>query len=208
MSRQKREGKQKKVKDPPMRCKLFGKFGKWLFLFLIVGQNWLSVGAAAKGPQRGTEAVMRMQQEVQIKENRWTEATPKRWMQPNGEGRTEMKKEARRLRCTLLNGSAWSTEKQVCEKIERQVRYLLWNRAQIEEGGNGGVNKVAKEGWRFAADVARITDENAGTEDSKHTPGGVFVAVDSNVEAVIGKEGAIGSIPGNEGRIAPARVLV
>ena len=25
-------------------------------------------------------------------------------------------------------------------------------------------NKGAKEGWRFAADAARITDENAGTE--------------------------------------------
>ena len=43
-------------------------------------------------------------------------------------------------------------------------------------------NKKAKEGWRFAADAARITDENAGTEDRKHTSGGVFVAVDSNLE--------------------------
>ena len=29
-------------------------------------------------------------------------------------------------------------------------------------------NKEAKEGWRFAADAARITDERAGSEDQKH----------------------------------------
>ena len=29
-------------------------------------------------------------------------------------------------------------------------------------------NKEAKEGWRFAADAARITDENVGDEDRKH----------------------------------------
>ena len=36
-------------------------------------------------------------------------------------------------------------------------------------------NKEANEGWRFAADAARITDGNAGTEDRKHTSGVVFV---------------------------------
>ena len=52
-------------------------------------------------------------------------------------------------------------------------------------------NREAKEGWRFAADAARITDETAGSEDRKHTSGGVFVAVDSNLQAVVGvKEGA------------------
>ena len=61
-------------------------------------------------------------------------------------------------------------------------------------------NKKAKEGWIFAANVARITNERAGSEDEKYTPGGVFVAVDSNVGAVVGeKEGAVTSIPGNEG---------
>ena len=35
-------------------------------------------------------------------------------------------------------------------------------------------NKEASEGWRFAADAARITDEAAGSEDRKHTSGGVF----------------------------------
>ena len=48
----------------------------------------------------------------QKKTNGWMEA-PKRWKKPKGEDRTGMKKEARRLRCTLLDGSAWSTEKSI-----------------------------------------------------------------------------------------------
>ena len=40
-------------------------------------------------------------------------------------------------------------------------------------------NREAKEGWRFAADAARITDERASGEDGKHMSGGFFVAVDS-----------------------------
>ena len=32
-------------------------------------------------------------------------------------------------------------------------------------------NREAKEGWRFAADAARITDERASSEDRKHTSG-------------------------------------
>ena len=52
----------------------------------------------------------------------------------------------------------------------------------------------------FAADAARITDEMASSEDRKHTSGEVFVAVDSNMGAVVGAaEGAIESIPGHEG---------
>ena len=67
----------------------------------------------------------------------------------------------------------------------------------------------AKQGWRFAADAAIITDENASSEDRKNTSVGVFVVVNSNSGAVVGKEeGAVASIPGNEGRIAQAGVNV
>ena len=69
--------------------------------------------------------------------------------------------------------------------------------------------KDAKEGWRFATDAARITDERGGSEDQKHTSGGVFLAVDSNLDAIVGeKEEAVMSIPGNEGRIAQVWVNV
>ena len=70
-------------------------------------------------------------------------------------------------------------------------------------------NKEAKGGWIFAADVARITDERASSEDRKHTSGGIFVAIDINLGAVVGaEEGAIASISGDEGRIAQAWVKV
>ena len=68
--------------------------------------NWLCVSAAAEGPQRRTEAMVRMQQEVQVKGGRWADEIPQRWRQPKGEDRTEMMKEAKLLRCTLLDGSA------------------------------------------------------------------------------------------------------
>ena len=33
-------------------------------------------------------------------------------------------------------------------------------------------NREVKDGWEFAADAARITDERAGSKDRKHTSGG------------------------------------
>ena len=91
---QKGEGKQK-------RC--LGKFGKWLFLLLILVKNWLSVSAAAEGSQRRTEAVISMQQEVQIKERSPRERAPKRWKKPKGRDTKEMVEEAKVLRCTLVD---------------------------------------------------------------------------------------------------------
>ena len=49
-------------------------------------------------------------------------------------------------------------------------------------------NKETKQRWRFPADAARITDEIASSEDRRHTSGGVFVAIGSNLGAVIDKE--------------------
>ena len=70
-------------------------------------------------------------------------------------------------------------------------------------------NREAKEGWRFATSAARITEEMAGDDYRKHTSGGVFVAIDGNLGAVVGaEEGAIESIPGIEGRIAQIWVNV
>ena len=80
--------------------------------------------------------------------------------------------------------------------IERRLR-----KEEMEEQ----FNREAKEGWRLAADAARITNEKASSEDRNHTSGGVFIAVDSNLQRVVGgKEGAVAAIPGNEGRITQA----
>ena len=120
-----------------------------------------------------------------------------------------MKKEAKLLRCALLNGSSWITERKYMRRYK--VRRLLGIGAQIEEGGSGGYSSTseAKEGLRFAAAAARITDERASSEDRKHTLGGVFVAIDNNLGADAGaEERKIESIPGNGGRIAQTWVNV
>ena len=45
---------------------------------------------------------------LQVKQ---VEKIPRKWKRPNGAGWTERRKEEKRLKCTLLNGPAWSTEK-------------------------------------------------------------------------------------------------
>ena len=62
---------------------------------------------------------------------------PQRWRQPQGEDRTEMKKEAKLLRCTLLDGSAWSTEKSTVRRYRGNCDVFFRDRALTEEGGNG-----------------------------------------------------------------------
>ena len=121
-----------------------------------------------------------------------------------------MKKEAKLLRCTLLNGSAWSTERKYMRRYKGKcdIFFRIEHRLRKEEMEEQ-FNREAKEGWRFAADAARITDERASSQDRTHKSGGVFVAIDSILGAVVGAEGgAIESIPGNEGRIARAWVNV
>ena len=78
------------------------------------------------------------QQEVQMKETRWVDEIPQRWKQPKGENRTEIKKEAKRLRCTLLNGSAWSTERKHMRRnrCECDILFGMEHRLRKEEMGS------------------------------------------------------------------------
>ena len=55
---------------------------------------------------------------MQIKGSGWREVLPKRWEQPKGEDRTVMQEYARRLRCTLLKGLTWSTEKKYMRRCK------------------------------------------------------------------------------------------
>ena len=202
-----RKEKEGKISERrPKARQILGKLGKWLFVLLILGQNWLCVSAAPEKPQRRTEAMVRMQQEVQVKGSRWAEEISRRWKQPKGEDRVEMKKEAKLLRCTLLNGSAWSTERKYMRRFNGKcdVFFGIEHRLMKEEMEEQ-FNEETKEGWSFTASAARITEETTGGEDRKHTSGGVFVAEEGNLGAGVGaEEGAIESIPENEGRIAQA----
>ena len=110
----------------------------------------------------------------------------------------------------MPNGSAWSTERKYMRRYKGKcdIFFGIGHRLRKEEMEEQ-FNKEAKEGWIFAADAARITNEPTGSEDRKHTSGEVFVAVESNLGAVVGaEEGAIDSIAGNGGRIAQAWVNV
>ena len=70
-----------------------------------------------------------------------------------------MEKEAKLLRCTLLNGSAWSTERKYMRRYKGKcdIFFGIEHRMRKEEMEEQ-FNKEAKEGWIFAADVARITN--------------------------------------------------
>ena len=99
----------------------------------------------------------------------------------------------------MLDGSAWSTEQKDVRRYKGKCDIFLGIEHSLRKEMEEQFNREAA----FAADAARITDDTAGSEDRKRTSGGVFVAVDSNLGAVVGaEEGAIDSIPGNEGRIA------
>ena len=105
-----------------------GKFGKWLFLLLLIGQSWVGADAATEEIQCRCEPMERMQQEMEVKESSWKDAVLR---QKAGEDRAEMKKEAKLLRCTLHSGSAWSTErKYIAQNEERRDGEAVQQRSQ------------------------------------------------------------------------------
>ena len=89
----------------------------------------------------------------------------------------------------MLNESARSTKKRnTLRRYKGRCDIFFGTEHRLrKEEMEEQFNREAKEGWRCAADAARITDETAGSEDRKHTSGGVFVAVDSNLGAVVGE---------------------
>ena len=209
----------------PRTKQLLGRSGKWVFLLLILLQKWFCVDAAVgRLEQEGKRKCRKsLSCRMRWKALSWTwivKASRRSRRKSTGESgsghkelftdRTEVRKEEKRLRCALLNGSAWSTEKKYMRRYKGtfDIFFGIEHRLRKEEM-EAQLNREAKEGWRIAASAARITEETAGDEDRKHTSGGVVVAIDSNLGAVVGaEEGAIESIPGNEGIIAKAWVNV
>ena len=86
-----------------------------------------------------------------------------------------MKKEAKLLRCTLLNGSAWSTERKYMRRYRGKcdIFFGIEHRLRKEEMEEQ-FNKKAKE------ECHRMRRESQ-TKQRKHTPGVVFVAVGAKV---------------------------
>ena len=70
--RRKEDEKEKECRKRDGRPKArqtLGKSGRLLFLLLLLVQNWLCVSAAAEGPQKRTEVVVRME-EIHVKGGR------------------------------------------------------------------------------------------------------------------------------------------
>ena len=80
-------------------------------------------------------------QELPVKESRWAKESPQRWKQPKGEDRTEMKKEAKLLRCTLLKGSARSTERKYMRRCKGKCDIFFGRDHRLRKGRNGGAVK-------------------------------------------------------------------
>ena len=112
----------------PRTRQVLGKSERMLFFLVILGQNSLCVNAAAEGLQKRTEIMERWQQHrFQVKEGRWVEEIPQRWKKLEGEDWSKTKKEAKTLRCTFLNACSVEYREEVHEKIQRIMRYLLWD---------------------------------------------------------------------------------
>ena len=151
-------------------------------------QNWFCVDAVAGRPKPKGEAevpeIINVSDAVEgtfvnldgksLQEEQ-KEKYQNKWKRSKGVDRNEMRKEEKNLRCALLNGSAWSTERKYTIRYKGtfDVFFGMEHRLRKEEMEEQ-FNREAKEGWRFAADAARITDERASSEDRTHTSGGVL----------------------------------
>ena len=95
------------------------------------------------------------------------------WKRSKGVDRNEMGKGEKKLRCALLNGLAWSTERKYMRRYKGtfDVFFGMEHRLRKEEMEEQ-FNREGKEGWRFAADAATITRARASSEDRTHTSGG------------------------------------
>ena len=107
---------------------------RWLLLLLILMQNRFCVDAAAgrpepKGKREGPEIIIVSDavegtfvdlggKSLQEKQ-KWKH--PREWKLSKWADWTEMRKGEKRLKCTLLNGSAWSTEKKFLRRYKRHV---------------------------------------------------------------------------------------
>ena len=74
------------------------------------------------------------------------------------------------MKCTLLNGFCTEHRKEVHERHRGMfdIFFGIQHRLRKEEMEEQ-FNIEAMEGWSFAVDAARGTDERASTEDQKHT---------------------------------------
>ena len=89
-----------------------------------------------------------------------------RFQQKEGQHRSELEKASKTVRCTFWNGSVLCTERKYMRRNKGtfEIFFGIEHRMRKEDMEEH-FNKEAKQGWIYAADTARITVENAGSED-------------------------------------------
>ena len=142
-----------------------------------------SFGAASAASGKVQIGKMReIQWKKEMVRGRWVEEEDRGKFQ---DGKTknfsEMRRPSKIARCTLSNGSAWSTEKKFLVEYNGtfDIFHGIEHRMRREEM-EGQFSRKAKQRPRFAADAARFTDDNESSENCKHTSGGVFVVTNSD----------------------------
>ena len=74
-------------------------------------------------------------------------------------------------------------------KVHGLECHLLRNRSQAEERGDGGnVQQRGEARMKVCSRRSIFTDENAGSEDFKHTSGEVSLAIESGLGVVVEKK--------------------
>ena len=116
---------------------------------LAIGAEWAICQRCSRRTAEKTKAMERMQQQFQVKGGRWAEEIPQRWRKLKGEDRTEMEKEAKLLRCTLLNGTAWSAERKYMRRYGGKCDVFFG----MEQGGSGGNGGAVSQGGKGRMEI-------------------------------------------------------
>ena len=114
------------------------------------------------------------------------------------------------INCALSTGSSFGTENAYIERYTGNVDVFFGIEHRMKgEEAEKQFNKLANSSLKIAVDEARDTEESKGEENTKHTSGGVFIAIDGARSSVVHKEeGAMRAIPCNGGRLFQASITV
>ena len=119
----------------------------------MIGESLGGVHAASENAQNSRGQMEGMQGET-MKESSWVQMN-QRISRERRNVEAGKQKESNIVRCTLLNGSAWSTEKFLRRyKGTFDIFFGVEHRMRNEEMEEQ-FNKEAKQGWRFAGRLSK-----------------------------------------------------
>ena len=108
-NRQEKEGK---TEEKRKRGWSLGRMGRWFFLMLMIGQSLTGVNAASENAQNRGGKMDVSQGARKTMKSSWVQMSDKRkFQQENEKSRSEMQEDSKMVRWTILNGSAWCTDR-------------------------------------------------------------------------------------------------